>query len=142
MQTNIDISEICIEPIMMLQTTPFFGERATRIDSFTDLQRAIWNCFVKTTASFGKFRKLLISLSVILCDRRWRLRETLNAEENSTKNGQWTMDNLFVEKNEKAMCLVCNATVSSLKKYNIKRHYQTHTNFIREHPVGSKLRKS
>ena len=51
------------------------------------------------------------------------------------------MNYLFVEKKEKAICLVCNATVSSLKKY-IKRHYQTHTNFIREHPVGSELRKS
>ena len=35
-----------------------------------------------------------------------------------------------------------HVTVSSLKKYNIKHHYQTHTNFIREHPVGSELRKS
>ena len=52
------------------------------------------------------------------------------------------MDNLFVEKNEKAICLVCNVTVSSLKKYNIKRQYQTLTNFIREHPVGSELRRS
>ena len=53
-----------------------------------------------------------------------------------------TMDYLFVEKNGKAICLVCNVTVSSLKKYNIKRHYQTHTNFIREHSVGSELHKS
>ena len=52
------------------------------------------------------------------------------------------MDHLFVEKNEKAIGLACNATVSSLKKYNVKRHYQTHTKFIREHPVGSELRKS
>ena len=55
---------------------------------------------------------------------------------------EWTMDYLFVEKNGKAMCMVCNVTVSSLKKYNIKCHYQTHTNFICEHPVGSELRKS
>ena len=55
---------------------------------------------------------------------------------------EWTMDYLFVEKNGKAICLVCNVTVSTLKKYNIKRHYQTHTIFILEHPVGSDLRKS
>ena len=55
---------------------------------------------------------------------------------------EWTLDYLFVSKNGKAICLVCNVTVSSLKKYNIKRHYQTHTNFIREHPVGSELQKS
>ena len=55
---------------------------------------------------------------------------------------EWTMDYLFVEKNGKAICLVCNDTVSSLKKYNVKRHYQTHTNFIREHPLGSELRNS
>ena len=53
---------------------------------------------------------------------------------------EWTMDYLFLEKNGKAICLVCNVTVSSLKKYNIKRHYQTHTNFIREHPEGSELK--
>ena len=55
---------------------------------------------------------------------------------------EWIMDYLFVEKYGKAICLVCNVTVNSLKKYNIKRHYQTHTNFIRKHPVGSELRKS
>ena len=38
--------------------------------------------------------------------------------------------------------LQTNVTVSSLKKKKIKCHYQTHTNFIREHPVGSELRKS
>ena len=53
---------------------------------------------------------------------------------------EWTMSYSFVKKNGKAICLVCNVTVSSLKKYNIKRHYQTHTNFIRKHPVSSKLR--
>ena len=52
------------------------------------------------------------------------------------------MDYLFVEKNGKAICLVYNVTVSSLKKYNIKLHYKTHTNFIRKHPVGSELRNS
>ena len=55
---------------------------------------------------------------------------------------EWTMDYSFVEKNGKAICLVCNVTVSSLKKYNIKRQYKTHANFIRKHPVGSKLQKS
>ena len=54
---------------------------------------------------------------------------------------KWIMNCSFVEKNGKAICLVYNAIVSSLKKYNIKRHCQTHTNFIREHLVGSELRK-
>jgi hypothetical protein len=32
----------------------------------------------------------------------------------------------FIEINAKPMCLLCNESVSALKEYNIRRHYETH----------------
>lgn len=40
-------------------------------------------------------------------------------------NAQWTSDYFFVQSNGKALCLVCQETVSVLKEYNIRRHYDT-----------------
>ena len=49
---------------------------------------------------------------------------------------------LFVEKNGKAICLVWNDTVSSLKQQNFNRHKQMQRNFNHEHPVSSEPRNS
>ena len=38
---------------------------------------------------------------------------------------RWTELYFFVEVNSKPICLICNGAVSSVKEYNIKRHYVT-----------------
>ena len=38
---------------------------------------------------------------------------------------RWTEQYFFVQVSSKPICLICNNAVSSLKEYNIKRHYVT-----------------
>ena len=38
---------------------------------------------------------------------------------------RWTEQYFFVQVSSKPICLICNGEVSSLKEYNIKRHYVT-----------------
>jgi hypothetical protein len=46
--------------------------------------------------------------------------------ENRVFNNDWENKYYFIEINGKPMCLLCNETVSALKEYNIRRHYETH----------------
>jgi hypothetical protein len=46
--------------------------------------------------------------------------------ENRIFNNEWENKYYFIEINGKPMCLLCNETVSALKEYNIRRHYETH----------------
>ena len=39
-------------------------------------------------------------------------------------NCNWTKD-YFVEHNEKAICLICSASVAGFLKANLERHYKT-----------------
>ena len=40
---------------------------------------------------------------------------------------KWTNEYLFVKtKDDKSLCLVCMQVVSTLKEYNLKRHYEIH----------------
>lgn len=44
----------------------------------------------------------------------------------------WTLKYSFVEKNNRATCLICNFTVAVCKEYNVKRHYEAkHSTFSR-----------
>lgn len=38
---------------------------------------------------------------------------------------QWGYQYFVIESSNKEMCIICNETISVLKKYNIKRHYET-----------------
>ena len=40
-------------------------------------------------------------------------------------NCNWTKDYFFVEHNEKAICLICSASVAGFLKENLERHYKT-----------------
>ena len=45
-------------------------------------------------------------------------------------NTGWTKKYFFYDVKDKAVCLICHATVSVFKEYNLKRHFQTnHVNF-------------
>ena len=38
---------------------------------------------------------------------------------------RWTEQYFFVQVSSKPICLICNDAISTLKEYNIKRHYVT-----------------
>ena len=40
-------------------------------------------------------------------------------------NEKWSINYFFIEINGKAVCLVCRETVSVIKEFNIKQHYET-----------------
>lgn len=46
-------------------------------------------------------------------------------EEFRNFQDKWTINYFFVEFKTKPICLICNNSVSVLKEYNIKRHYET-----------------
>lgn len=40
-------------------------------------------------------------------------------------NEKWCVDYFAVENNNSALCLICSETISVLKEYNVRRHYET-----------------
>lgn len=64
--------------------------------------------------------------------------------ENRSFNEQWTSDYGFILQGDKPRCLICKDTVGSVKKNNIKRHYNAEhaDSLTREYPVGSATRKT
>ncbi|XP_025405249.1 general transcription factor II-I repeat domain-containing protein 2-like [Sipha flava] len=64
-------------------------------------------------------------------------------EENRAFNTDWEEEFLFVERNDKPMCLLCQVTLSQFKASNLKRHHDSnHSGFNKDFPVGSQLRKT
>ena len=47
------------------------------------------------------------------------------SEENRIFQEKWTELYLFVSVNQKPVCLVCHESLSAMKEYNLKRHYDT-----------------
>ena len=45
-------------------------------------------------------------------------------DENRSFNEKWKLDYFFTLMKDKAVCLLCSDSVSVLKEYNIKRHYE------------------
>ncbi|KAL3881241.1 hypothetical protein ACJMK2_027697 [Sinanodonta woodiana] len=45
-------------------------------------------------------------------------------EELRSFQDKWTMNYFFVEFKTKPICLICNNSVSVMKEYNIKQHYE------------------
>ena len=52
-------------------------------------------------------------------------KQTLN-EEGRVFNEEWGVQYFFVPNKDKMCCLLCDATISCMKKYNAKLHYETH----------------
>ena len=72
-------------------------------------------------------------------------KKTKLESENRALNDDWTLKYLFISPtipNSKPMCLLCNECVSSVKEYNVKRHFTTkHADFGKSYPEGSTARK-
>jgi hypothetical protein len=63
--------------------------------------------------------------------------------ENETRGfkTEWKEEFVFVERNGKPMCLLCQITLSPFKASILKRHYDTHHSaFGQQFPAGSMLR--
>ena len=48
------------------------------------------------------------------------------SDENRGFQDNWTEDFFFIKNNDKALCLFCKEAISVFKKFNLKRHYETH----------------
>ena len=52
-------------------------------------------------------------------------KRTLNEEER-VFNEEWGVQYFLVPNKDKMCCLLCDATISCMKKYNAKLHYEAH----------------
>ena len=48
------------------------------------------------------------------------------SEEGRVFNEEWGMQYLIMPNKDKMCCLLCDATISRMKKCNVKLHYETH----------------
>jgi hypothetical protein len=64
-------------------------------------------------------------------------------DENRKFKAEWEEDFVFVERNGKPMCMICEVILSQLKASNLKRHYDAnHGSFSQQFPAGSELRRT
>ncbi|KAI4885082.1 hypothetical protein NFI96_006058 [Prochilodus magdalenae] len=64
-------------------------------------------------------------------------------EEYRTFQEEWTEEFAFVERAGSAVCLICNDKIASMKRSNIKRHFDTrHTTFASKYPAGDSRKKA
>ena len=54
-----------------------------------------------------------------------KLKRTLQ-EENRAFNDEWELQYFVVSVNDKMQWLLCDAVISTLKKYNAHQHYRNH----------------
>lgn len=53
---------------------------------------------------------------------------------------EWEDAFFFIERNGKALCLICNTMISHFKASNLQRHFSTlHANIDKELPKGTEL---
>lgn len=58
-------------------------------------------------------------------------------------NTEWEEEFMFVERNGKPMCLLCQVLLSQFKASNLRRHHDSnHSEFKTKFPIGSELRKT
>lgn len=63
-------------------------------------------------------------------------------EDYRTFQQEWTEQFAFIERAGCAVCLICNDKISSMKRSNIKRHFDTrHATFAAKYPVGDNRNK-
>ncbi|XP_029448261.1 protein FAM200A-like isoform X1 [Rhinatrema bivittatum] len=56
---------------------------------------------------------------------------------------EWTEEFAFVERAGSPVCLICNDKIASMKRSNIKRHFETrHATFASEYPAGDSRKKA
>ncbi|KAF4082557.1 hypothetical protein AMELA_G00152890 [Ameiurus melas] len=64
-------------------------------------------------------------------------------EEYRTFQQEWTEEFAFVERAGSAVCLICNDQTASMKRSNLKRHFDTHhTTFASKYPAGDSREKA
>lgn len=64
-------------------------------------------------------------------------------DENRKFKANWEEDFVFVERNGKPICMICEIMLSQCKASNLKRHYDVnHGSFNQEFPAGSELRRT
>ncbi|KAJ3646454.1 hypothetical protein Zmor_024042 [Zophobas morio] len=62
-------------------------------------------------------------------------------DENRKFKQEWEEEYAFIERNGKALCLICNSSVNNFKSGNLKRHYEhLHSQFSSQFPYKSELR--
>ena len=55
----------------------------------------------------------------------------------------WTEEFAFVERGGSAVCLICNDKIASMKRSNIKRHFDTHhASFASKYPAGDSRKRA
>uniref|UniRef100_A0A8P4G8E9 SPIN-DOC-like zinc-finger domain-containing protein n=1 Tax=Dicentrarchus labrax TaxID=13489 RepID=A0A8P4G8E9_DICLA len=64
-------------------------------------------------------------------------------DEYRTFQDEWTEDFAFVERAGSAVCLICNDKIASMKRSNVKRHFDTrHATFASKYPAGDSRKKA
>ncbi|BFZ18385.1 hypothetical protein BsWGS_21424 [Bradybaena similaris] len=64
-------------------------------------------------------------------------------DEYRTFQQEWTEDFAFVERTGSAVCLICSDKIASMKRTNIKRHFETrHSTFALKYPAGDSRKKA
>lgn len=64
-------------------------------------------------------------------------------EEGRIFKAEWEDEFVFVEKNGKPVCLLCQVTLAHFKASNLRRHYETkHASFNQQFPPDSELRRT
>uniref|UniRef100_A0A4W6C6Q1 SPIN-DOC-like zinc-finger domain-containing protein n=1 Tax=Lates calcarifer TaxID=8187 RepID=A0A4W6C6Q1_LATCA len=64
-------------------------------------------------------------------------------EEYRTFQEEWTEEFTFVERAGSAVCLICNDKIASMKRSNVKRHFDTrHATFASKYPAGDSRKKA
>uniref|UniRef100_A0A3P9JU81 HAT C-terminal dimerisation domain-containing protein n=1 Tax=Oryzias latipes TaxID=8090 RepID=A0A3P9JU81_ORYLA len=73
---------------------------------------------------------------------RWMTRKK-KVDEYRTFQQDWTDEFAFVERAGSAMCLICSDKIASMKRSNIKRHFDTrHAAFASKYPAGDSRKKA
>uniref|UniRef100_A0A3Q3ALR4 SPIN-DOC-like zinc-finger domain-containing protein n=1 Tax=Kryptolebias marmoratus TaxID=37003 RepID=A0A3Q3ALR4_KRYMA len=63
-------------------------------------------------------------------------------DEYRTFQDEWTEEFAFVERAGSAVCLICNDKIASMKRSNVKRHFDTrHATFASKYPAGDSRKK-
>ena len=64
-------------------------------------------------------------------------------EEYRKFQDEWTKEFAFVERADSAVCLICNDKITSMKRSNVKRHFDTrHDTFASKYPAGDSRKKA
>uniref|UniRef100_A0A3B3VE12 SPIN-DOC-like zinc-finger domain-containing protein n=1 Tax=Poecilia latipinna TaxID=48699 RepID=A0A3B3VE12_9TELE len=64
-------------------------------------------------------------------------------DEYRTFQDEWTEEFAFVERAGSAVCLICNDKIASMKRSNVKRHFDTrHATFASKYPAGDSRKKA